>query len=130
MPNQPPDYQTAAEVLDRARALFGLADHELVRGTGSIPDADIPARLWRAQTYALVAAAGAKVAQAMMVKDDLDAAEELDQHLTALGVPLVDPPAKVTGALRERSTCPGPLYCAQSCDQHAVPSRGRGTDGS
>jgi hypothetical protein len=76
---QPPEYRTADEVLDRARALFARANQELARGIGVTIDDDHMSRLYRAQTFALVARAGAELAEAMLwAAADHDAAEVND----------------------------------------------------
>lgn len=84
--NPPPPYENAAEVLDRARALFGLADHELmqallpaIRDRASDLGTDDYYR--RAEIMASLASAGANVAQAMMVQEDEQLAEQLAEQL-------------------------------------------------
>ena len=79
MPDQPPEYRTAAEVLDRARALFGLADHELMLAllpairdrTSGLGTEDY---YRRAEVMANLARAGAELAWAMLLAgyDDND----------------------------------------------------------
>ena len=98
MPDQPPPYRTAAEVLDRARALFGLADHELTKGTGVTVDDDHMSRLYRAQTFALVARAGAELAEAMMVAEDAEDAEGLTEAFFG-----DSPSEELLAALRDRA---------------------------
>lgn len=68
----PPEYRTAAEVLARARALYSQANHELARGIGVTVADDHMSRLYRAQTFALVARAGAELAEAMLLFGDDD----------------------------------------------------------
>jgi hypothetical protein len=121
MPNaQPPEYRTADEVLDRARALFSRANLELARGIGVTVDDDHMSRLYRAQTFALVARAGAELATAMLAAD-----------LTPLG----RPPDHVLAALREdRFPCSHPdcAYVAPNTyrlTDHLVAEHGLDTKG-
>jgi predicted kinase len=91
---QPPEYRTADEVLERARALFGRANQELERGIGVTVDDDHMSRLYRAQTFALVARAGAELAEAMLLAEDAD----LGQIITSPG-----PSKELLAALRARA---------------------------
>lgn len=81
--HQAPAYRTAEEVLDRTLDLFNRADRELTRGLADTPNEDVTARLWRAQTYSLVAAAGARVAHALYTAELVAADRRRDAILTA-----------------------------------------------
>lgn len=100
MPNPPPPYQTAGEVLDRARALFSQADQLVRQGLREEPggrwiDDQV---LTRAANIAQVAAAGAQVAHELLVREDEQAAAgEFDP-----GDAVLD--ALRDRALRERDT--------------------------
>jgi hypothetical protein len=111
-PKAPPDwYITAREAADRARALFGLADHNLLQGiipatrdrTSDLTTEDY---LRRAEIMAALAQAGAAVAEALLLVEDDPLPEDTTTALAAVPTRLGTPDPEIVAALRGRERDP------------------------